>query len=99
MSKLTKLAMGKPCMIRLPAICNFNPETTVLCHYRLPGTCGTGIKPPDLLGAWGCSACHDEVDGRTHKLGSGAVSLVRYLFAEGVMRTQYALIKLEAIKS
>jgi Protein of unknown function (DUF1364) len=48
---LRKLAKGMECQVRLPG-CNFDPETTVLAHYRLAGTCGIGIKPPDLLGAW-----------------------------------------------
>ena len=30
-----KEAKGRECMVRLPGICNFNPETTVLAHYRL----------------------------------------------------------------
>ena len=24
-----------------------------------------GMKPDDLIGAWACSACHDEIDRRT----------------------------------
>lgn len=51
MSKLTKEAKGRECQIRLPC-CNHNPETTVLAHYRLAGTCGVGMKPNDLQGAW-----------------------------------------------
>lgn len=88
---LRDLARGKPCQIRIPGICNSNPETTVLAHYRLPGTCGMGLKPPDLLGAWACSACHDEVDRRTrHKEGG----YVGEMFAQGVMRTLYEVHKL-----
>jgi hypothetical protein len=91
-STLRKLARGQDCQVRLPGVCNFNPETTVLAHYRLAGTCGMGIKPPDLLGAWCCSACHSVVDGQ------GESALVRderrLAFAEAVMRTQVKLIKL-----
>ena len=64
MSKLTKLARGRECKVRLPC-CNHNPETTVLAHFRLAGICGIGMKPHDILGAWACSACHDEIDRRT----------------------------------
>lgn len=64
MSKLTKLARGRECQVRLPC-CNHNPETTVLAHFRLAGICGIGMKPHDILGAWACSACHDEIDRRT----------------------------------
>ena len=85
---LRNLAKGKPCMVRLPGICNGNPETTVLAHYRLSGTCGAGMKPDDQQGAWACSACHDEVDRRTRKLEN---DFVRLAHAEGVLRTQYAI--------
>ena len=85
---LRNLARGRDCMVRLPGICNGNPETVVLAHYRLAGTCGVGTKPRDWQGAWCCSACHDEVDRRTRKLEP---EFVKLCFAEGVMRTQAAL--------
>ena len=66
---LRKEAKGRGCMVRLPGICNFNSETVVLAHIRLAGVSGMGMKSPDLIGAWACSACHDEIDGRTHKSG------------------------------
>src|SRR5262245_17085591 len=59
---LRGLARGKPCMIRQPAVCNFNSETTVLCHLRMAGITGMGMKANDILGAWGCSDCHRYVD-------------------------------------
>ena len=65
MSALRKSARGKTCQVRLHSICNHNPETTVLAHLRLPGTCGTGTKPHDLIGVRACSSCHDAIgDGR-----------------------------------
>ncbi|BBI46989.1 hypothetical protein KPSA1B_105772 [Pseudomonas syringae pv. actinidiae] len=33
--KLRASAKGQDCTVRIPAICNYNPETTVLAH--LPG--------------------------------------------------------------
>jgi hypothetical protein len=89
---LRKEARDRPCQVRLPGICNGDPATTVLAHYRLAGLCGTGIKPPDLIGAHCCSACHDEVDGRT-RTGILSRAELKAAFAEGVMRTQAALIK------
>lgn len=64
---LRQLAKGQPCQLRLPTICNDNPETTVLAHIR-NATFGMGIKPPDIIGVWACHACHDELDRRTNKL-------------------------------
>ena len=82
-------AKGRQCMIRLPG-CNHNRSTTVLCHYPLAGYTGMGIKPDDLVfGAWGCSSCHDIVDGRVQTEHSREV--IRLAHAEGVMRTQDAL--------
>ena len=61
MSKLRESAKGQHCMVRLPGVCNGNPETTVLAHLNGGGM---GMKQSDLLGAFACSACHDAVDGR-----------------------------------
>ena len=74
--------------MRMPGICNGNPETVVFAHYRLAGSCGTGIKPSDLLGAYACSACHDEADRRTTILDVETANLYH---AEGVLRTQLLL--------
>lgn len=88
MSAITKAARGQECQVRMPGICNRNPETVVLAHYRLKGSCGTGIKPPDYMGAFACSACHDEADRRTRRIGQEEA---RQYHAEGVMRTQQIL--------
>lgn len=94
MSKLTKEAKGRECQVRLPC-CNHNSETTVLAHYRLAGTCGVGIKPNDLQGAWACSSCHDEIDRRTR---NHDYDFARLAHAEGVMRTIDILVKEGKIK-
>ena len=70
-------------MVRIPYICNGDPATVVLAHYRLAGYCGTGYKPDDALGAGCCSSCHDAVDGRS----KGDREEMRLAHAEGVMRT------------
>lgn len=88
MRKITQSARGERCQIRFPGICNHDPETTVFAHYRLAGYCGTGIKPPDFMGAYACSACHDEADRRTRHLEA---DFVQTAFAEGVMRTMVRL--------
>lgn len=92
MSKLTDLARGQNCMIRLPGICSFDQSTVVLCHYRLAGECGTGIKPPDLLGAWGCDRCHSAVDGRLET--EFTREYLRLAHAEACLRTIAELIRL-----
>jgi hypothetical protein len=96
MTDLRKLAEGKPCMIRIPGICNHDPATTVLAHIRMAGITGAGIKAPDLLGAWACSDCHDECDRRT-----GVINMLeaRLYFYEGIIRTQNELIKMGVVKT
>lgn len=85
---LRKEAKSRECQVRLPGICNFNPETTVLAHYRMAGLNGAGMKPDDIFGAWACSSCHDEIDRRTRKLET---DYVRLAHSEGVFRTQAIL--------
>ncbi|URO00937.1 DUF1364 domain-containing protein [Leclercia adecarboxylata] len=82
---LTKQARGRECTVRIPGICCFDPETSVLAHYRLAGTCGTGCKPDDLQGAIACNRCHDAIDGRTKTEYSR--DDLKLMHAEGVMRT------------
>ena len=78
-------------MVRLPDICNHNSETVILAHYRMAGITGTGLKAPDILGAWACSACHDVIDRRNHpELDRDYVKLAHL---EGMVRTLYQLSK------
>lgn len=96
MSKIRESARGKQCQIRLVGICNHNPETVVLAHYRMAGTCGIAMKPSDIQAAYACSRCHDAVDGRLKTDLSH--DELQTAFAEGVMRTQQILIKQGLLK-
>lgn len=89
MTNLRKEARGRDCQLRIPGACNFNPETTVLAHYRMAGTCGTGTKPADSQAAFSCSGCHDAVDGRVKT--DFTRDELRLFHAEGVFRTQQIL--------
>lgn len=92
---LRNLARGQTCQVRLPDICNHNPETTVLAHVRMAGIAGMGMKAPDLIGAWACSACHDAIDRRAHT--NLDRDYVRLAHLEGMARTINELIKLGKI--
>lgn len=96
MTDLRKLAKGQECLIRVPGYCNFNPETTVGCHYRLSGISGIGMKAPDLLMAFGCSSCHAVVDGQQKSSWSRQELLI--MLAEGVFRTQAWLVQKGILK-
>ena len=89
---LRKEARGRGCTVRIPGVCNFNSETVVLAHIRVAGVSGMGLKSPDLLGAWACNACHDEIDGRTHKSGLSRDEL-RLAHYDGMARTIMQLHK------
>jgi hypothetical protein len=82
---LRKAARGRGCMVRIPGICNHNSETVVLAHVRIAGVSGMGLKSPDLLGAWACSACHDAIDRRAHT--NLDRDYVRLAHLEGMART------------
>lgn len=96
--KLTRAARGRDCQVRLPG-CPNNTETTVLAHYRLAGTCGMGIKPNNLQGAWCCDYCHSICDGRSKAPDGMSRWDVRLAHAEGVMRTIDKLIAEGAVKA
>jgi hypothetical protein len=86
MSAITDFARGQACTVRLPDGCLApNTDTSVAAHYRLAGTCGTGIKPPDTNAAIACLHCHDVCDGR--KKSRLSKDFIRHAHAEGVMRT------------
>lgn len=61
-TKLRESARMQDCSLRIPGICNFNPETTVLCHLPC-GQKGVGMKSPDQMAVFGCSDCHTFIDG------------------------------------
>ncbi len=69
---LLDLARGQPCMIRLDGICNNDPATVVSCHSNeAEHGHGKSIKAHDVFCAWGCSACHAEID-QGHRLNRAA---------------------------
>lgn len=75
MSKIRKAARGEPCLMRIPGVCNGNPETTVLAHIRGSGNAGKGMKPPDVSGVFACSACHDVIDRREGALRAPVIEI------------------------
>lgn len=61
---LRKFARGRPCLVRIPHVCDGGGETAVLAHIRRGGIGGMGLKPPDLCAVHACARCHDVIDGR-----------------------------------
>lgn len=88
MTPIRKAARGQDCTINLPGVCNHANYTTVLCHSNsLADGKGMGIKAPDTAAAFGCSACHDVLDGRCPRPAWLSKDDVDAAFATGVGRT------------
>ena len=82
--KLRDSARGKECQVRIPGMCNRNPETTILAHINGGGT---GTKTSDLFGAFCCSSCHDIVDGKVRQ-DAFSRDEIDLMHRQGVQRTQ-----------
>jgi hypothetical protein len=91
---LRREAKGRECLVRIPSVCNGNPETTVLAHLNNKALfgAGMGLKVPDMFGAWACSDCHDVCDGRKDT-PSFTGNEIYEMHVEGVLRTQNQLLK------
>lgn len=90
MSKVRQSARGEECTLRFPEVCNWNPETTVFCHSNRQAD-GKGMGMKARIGAYGCSACHDVLDGRAHRPIGMSYEQMQDLFDAGVKRTQERL--------
>lgn len=98
MSKITEFAHDKECTIRIPGSCNHRRETSVWCH--LGGSAagkGIGMKAPYILGAIGCSSCHDIVDHRVPRPVGLTRNDVKLMHYEGHARSVCLLLEARII--
>lgn len=92
MTPIRRAACGQDCTLQIPGVCNFDPATTVLCHSNfLADGKGMGLKAPDNKAAFGCSACHDVLDGRRPRPALLSLLDVESAFYAGVRRTHQIL--------
>lgn len=92
MTPIRKAAQGEDCTIQIPGVCNCDPATTVLCHSnRLADGKGMGLKAPDTAAAFGCSACHDVLDGRRARPEWLSLDMLLVAFDAAVVRTHEIL--------
>ena len=87
-SKIRESARGEQCMVRVPGVCNGDPETVVLAHLN---GAGVGRKAPDHHAAFSCVACHSWLDGDYAQQGYSR-EYRDLLHLEGVIRTQDRLV-------
>lgn len=92
MTPIRRAARGQACTLQFAGICNFDPATTVLCHSNfLADGKGMGLKAPDTAAAFGCSACHDLLDGRRPRPPHLTAGNVESIFYAAVSRTHQIL--------
>ena len=61
--KLLAAARGQDCTLRIPHVCNGNPDTVVAAHSnQLRHGKGGSLKAHDCFVAWACYSCHAEID-------------------------------------
>ena len=89
-NKYTKSARGQDCQIRIPSVCNFNPETVVFAHLNGGGM---GMKHSPIHGAYACSNCHDFVDGRLKADNDMTKCDIQLAHYDGMLRTQQIMIR------
>lgn len=94
MSRIRAFAKGQPCSVRLPAVCSFDPETTVLAHIKRLGHGSVGLKNKDIFGVHACNRCHDVIDGRTPFVQHGLEpDTLRSYVLDALIETQERLLK------
>lgn len=81
---LRQSAKGEECLLRLFPHCVGweNSDSVVLCHMPT-GDGKMGGKGPDTWAAYGCSVCHDIIDGR---IGAGQHQLSRHDIITSMLR-------------
>lgn len=99
--KIRDSAKGEDCTLRIVGICNFNPNTTVLCHEN---GAGVAYKAHDIHSCYGCSDCHAWLDGGWFKYyqSTGIEPPYHYLvdseFKRAMIETQSILIQKNLIQ-
>lgn len=92
MTPIRRAARGQDCTLQILGVCNGDPETTVLCHSnQLADGKGMGLKAPDHEACFGCSSCHDVIDGRAPRPDHLSVDGMLQLFAYARTRTHAVL--------
>jgi uncharacterized protein YlaI len=83
-SKIRESAHMEDCTLRIPGVCNFNPETTVLAHV---GKHHSAKRLHNDEAVYACHDCHDAIDFRTKVFLSDnkATQLMLHKVREGLI--------------
>ena len=85
---ISKSARGETCAARIPFICNFDTETTILAHAPFVGRYGSRARW--YWSSYLCSNCHDYLDGRTRH--ACTQDEMKAIWFDAVQETQAKLI-------
>jgi hypothetical protein len=92
MTPIRRAARGQDCQLQILGVCNGDSTTTVLCHSnRLADGKGMGLKAPDTEACFGCSSCHEILDGRAPRPAGMSMDDVQRLFDYARDRTHVIL--------
>jgi hypothetical protein len=63
LQRLLDMAQDRPCLLRIPGVCNHDPATTVAAHSNM-SIHGKGgrRKADDVFTVWSCANCHSWLD-------------------------------------
>lgn len=95
--KIRQAARGQRCTVRLPGVCCYNDETTVLAHFSYASS-GMGTKPADVSAAFCCDACHSLIDGRIKRPHGLMLEDIEWCKARGMAETWQRLFELGVIE-
>jgi hypothetical protein len=90
--KITESARGEECTVRIPSICNGNPETVVFAHVN-GIRFGHGFGKKTKFGAYCCSECHSCLDGRIPRPAGMTYEQAKLAHYEGVIETLNKLVE------
>ncbi len=84
---LTQLAKHKPCLLRIPDVCNGDWRTTVGAHVRRAMIAGAGEKPTDLAIIWACAPCAYVTDNPDKRPAYMSIAELDQMMLFGLCRT------------
>lgn len=100
MTPIRRAARDQECTLLIPGVGYHDTATTVLCHSNfLADGKGMGLKAPDEAAAFGCSACHDILDGRAPRPAGMTALDLEAIFYAAMKRTHTILARLGLMKS
>lgn len=95
--RIMNAARGEKCTLNIVGVCNYGPDTVVACH--LPsGDGGSSRLSGPLSIAFGCSSCHDFIDGRNIARFDISDNDLEFYLRRGQTRTLNRLIEMELVK-